>query len=46
VDLSQLRGGHRVGRSSQEMTEGGLVLDRGSYLDVNGPLAQMAKSHP
>jgi hypothetical protein len=29
-----------------EMTGVGLVLDAGSYLDVNGPLAQMAKSQP
>jgi hypothetical protein len=34
------------GERLTEMTEGGLVLDAGSYLDVNGPLAQMAKSQP
>ena len=28
------------------MTGGGLVLDTGCYLDVNGPLAQTAKSKP
>jgi hypothetical protein len=28
------------------MTGSGLVLDTGCYLDVNGPLAQTAKSKP
>jgi hypothetical protein len=46
VEHGLLRRGHTVREKLTGMTGRVFVLDLGSYLDVNGPLAQTAKSQP